>query len=95
MTTGVNGLTGIATVSQNPVTQASKTAGRTALTQTDFLKLLTAQLKNQDPTKPVDNDQLVSQLAQLSTVDGIATLNKTVTGIADRLAQPTPVPAAK
>ncbi len=94
MTNGVNNLTGIG---QSPVTFASSKVGKTSLDQADFLKLLTAQLKNQDPTKPVDNDQLVSQLAQLSTVDGINRLNTTVTGIANRLpaattpAHPAPV----
>ncbi len=85
MTNGVNSLAGLTGLSQNPVTQLSKTAGKTALSQTDFLKLLTAQLKNQDPTAPVNNDQLVSQLAQLSTVDGINTLNTTVSGIGAKL----------
>jgi len=69
--------------STNGTNQAA--AQTQTLNQNDFLQLLSTQLANQDPTKPVDNDQLVSQLAQLSTVDGIATLNKTVTGIADRL----------
>lgn len=85
MTTSVNGLTGITTVSQNPVTRSSKAAGLQSLTQQDFLKLLTTQLKNQDPTAPVDNNQLVSQLAQLSTVDGIAKLNTAVGEIGTQL----------
>lgn len=85
MTTSVNGLTGVTTISQNPVAQASATAGRQTLSQTDFLKLLTTQLKDQDPTQPVDNNQLVSQLAQLSTVDGINTLNTTVSAIGTQL----------
>lgn len=37
----------------------------------DFLTLLVAQLKNQDPTKPMDNMQFMGQLAQFSTVAGI------------------------
>lgn len=40
-----------------------------------FLKLLVAQLNNQDPMSPLDNAQLTSQLAQLSTVSGIEKLN--------------------
>lgn len=40
-----------------------------------FLKLLVAQLNNQDPTNPMDNAQLTSQLAQMSTVSGIEKLN--------------------
>ena len=43
-----------------------------------FLKLLVTQLKNQDPTNPLDNAQLTSQLAQMSTVEGIGKLNTTL-----------------
>lgn len=46
--------------------------------QNRFLTLLTAQLKNQDPTSPMDSAQMTSQLAQISTVDGIERLNKTM-----------------
>lgn len=46
--------------------------------QSRFLKLLTTQLKNQDPLNPMDNAQTTSQLAQISTVDGIERLNATV-----------------
>ncbi len=42
-----------------------------------FLKLLVAQLKNQDPNNPLDNAQVTSQMAQLSTVNGIQGLNDT------------------
>lgn len=43
-----------------------------------FLKLLTTQLRNQDPLNPMDNAQMTSQLAQISTVDGITKLNATL-----------------
>lgn len=46
--------------------------------QNRFLKLLTTQLKNQDPLNPMDNAQTTSQLAQISTVDGITQLNATM-----------------
>jgi Flagellar hook capping protein len=36
-----------------------------------FLKLLVAQMQNQDPTNPMDNNQLTSQLAQFSTAAGV------------------------
>ena len=48
--------------------QASRS---TALGQADFLHLMTEQLKNQDPLKPLDNNQFLGQLAQFSTVQGI------------------------
>ena len=58
---------------------AAKTAKSTATEAQDrFLKLLTTQLKNQDPLNPMDNAQMTSQLAQISTVDGIEKLNATL-----------------
>jgi flagellar basal-body rod modification protein FlgD len=54
-------------------------AGSVAKSQQDrFLTLLTAQLKNQDPLNPLDNAQMTSQLAQISTLDGITKLNATL-----------------
>ena len=46
--------------------------------QDRFLKLLVTQLQNQDPLNPMDNAQMTSQLAQISTVDGIEKLNATM-----------------
>jgi flagellar basal-body rod modification protein FlgD len=43
-----------------------------------FMTLLVTQLKNQDPMNPLDNAQLTSQLAQLSTVTGVNKLNTTL-----------------
>lgn len=46
--------------------------------QDRFLKLLVTQMKNQDPLKPLDNAEVTSQLAQISTVSGIDKLNNTL-----------------
>ncbi len=46
--------------------------------ETPFLKVLTAQMKNQDPLNPTDNAELTSQLAQISTVDGVNKMGKTM-----------------
>ncbi len=46
------------------------------LDQEDFFALLTEQLANQDPTKPVDNDQMVSQMTAFTTAEGITQLNE-------------------
>ena len=43
-----------------------------------FMTLLVTQLKNQDPLNPLDNAQITSQLAQLSTVTGVNKLNETL-----------------
>jgi len=46
-----------------------------------FLKLLVAQMQNQDPLNPMDNAQITSQMAQINTVSGIEKLNTTVEGL--------------
>jgi flagellar basal-body rod modification protein FlgD len=48
------------------------------IAQDRFMKLLVEQMKNQDPLNPMDNAQVTSQMAQLSTVTGIDKLNKTL-----------------
>lgn len=45
------------------------------LTQADFFALLTKELANQDPTKPVDNNEMISQMTAFSTTDGVSLLN--------------------
>jgi flagellar basal-body rod modification protein FlgD len=57
------------------------TSNSAADTQARFLTLLTTQLQNQDPTNPMDNSQLTTQIAQLSTVSGIEQLNTTVSSL--------------
>lgn len=47
-----------------------------------FLKLLVAQLQNQDPLKPMENAEVTSQMAQIQTVSGIERLNKGIEGMA-------------
>ncbi len=46
-----------------------------ALTQSDFFALLTQQLAYQDPTKPVENDQMIAQMTNFTMADGISSLN--------------------
>ncbi|MCV2216766.1 flagellar hook assembly protein FlgD [Thauera sp. Sel9] len=59
-----------------------------------FLKLLTTQLRNQDPMNPMENAELTSQLAQMSTVDGIERLNKMVQSFFDSQASAEGINAA-
>ncbi|WP_322964687.1 flagellar hook assembly protein FlgD [Sphingomonas fuzhouensis] len=71
-------------------TAASSSAKKTTLGQSDFLQLLTAQLKNQDPFSPMDNTQMVAQMAQFSSVAGISEMNSTLSSIATKLNATTP-----
>lgn len=62
--------------------------GNSAADLTDsFMKLLVAQMQNQDPTNPMDNNQLTAQLAQFNTAAGVEKLNSTVTGVQAMMAQ--------
>jgi flagellar basal-body rod modification protein FlgD len=63
--------------------------------QDRFLKLLVTQLKNQDPLNPMDNAQMTSQLAQMSTVSGIEKLNTTLNSLVDGFANSQSMQAAE
>jgi len=54
-------------------------------TQDRFLTMLVTQLKNQDPMNPMDNAQVTTQIAQLSTVNGINQLNNTLLALSGQL----------
>ena len=57
---------------------SSLSSTTSAESQDRFLKLLVAQLANQDPMNPMDNAQMTSQIAQINTVTGIEKLNDTM-----------------
>ena len=65
---------------------AATTAKSSTLDQSAFLKLMTTQLKTQDPFDPVDNTQMVAQMAQFSSVAGISEMNTSLKGIAADIA---------
>src|SRR5215216_1743278 len=63
-------------------------AGASDATSADrFLKLLVAQMQNQDPLNPMDNAQVTSQMAQINTVNGIEKLNNSVEGLSGHFMQ--------
>jgi flagellar basal-body rod modification protein FlgD len=65
-------------------TAASATSA-TSIGGTDFLTLMLAQLKNQDPTSPADSNTFLTQLAQLSQVQGLNTLNNSFASLSGSL----------
>jgi flagellar basal-body rod modification protein FlgD len=80
-------VTTVNNTSSNPVDitgTSLKSAGQTSADaqQDRFLKLLVAQLNNQDPMNPMDNAQMTSQMAQINTVTGINQLNETMKSMA-------------
>lgn len=64
---------------------SSSSAGIGGLTMNDFLTLMTAQLQNQDPLNPTDSNQFLSQLSELSTVEGISQLNTSMTSLSNSM----------
>jgi len=63
----------------------SSTSKAIAESQDRFLKLLVTQMQNQDPLNPMDNAQVTSQMAQLSTVSGIDKLNATLQALSSSM----------
>ncbi len=66
-------------------TKDTSRLGKTDMGVSDFLALMTAQLKNQDPFQPVDNSQMVAQMAQFSSLSGITEMSSTLKTIAGQL----------
>jgi flagellar basal-body rod modification protein FlgD len=66
-------------------TAAAAVKSSDSLGTSDFLKLLTAQLQNQDPFSPTDNSQMVAQLAQITSTSGIADMGATLKAIQTKL----------
>lgn len=65
--------------------QPANATGDNNLGQDSFLRLMTTQLKFQDPFDPLDNQAMVAQLAQFSSVAGIADMNQSLSDIASML----------
>jgi flagellar basal-body rod modification protein FlgD len=87
MTTSVGSATATNPLASGASTSSSSsaTSGVGGLTMNDFLTLMTAQLQNQDPLNPTDSNQLLSQLSELSTVEGISQLNTSMTTLSDSM----------
>jgi len=74
---------------ENVVPNAQQAAGSKGLEniqelgKSEFLKLLVAQLQNQDPMNPIDNNEFVTQLASFSSLEQLIAINQAVTKIAE------------
>ena len=77
---------------------AASVAQNKTLGQADFIRLMTTQMKMQDPLEPVDNKEMIAQMAQFSSLSGIENINSTLHAISAQLdrviaAQPSQNPA--
>lgn len=81
MSTNIQGITN-ATYSSGATSKVDNTIGKDA-----FLKMLIAQLQNQDPLNPMDGTAFVAQLAQFSSLEQLTNLNETMTALPTYLGQ--------
>lgn len=80
MATTINAVNSTAAASATAATKTTDDG------QDRFLKLLISQMKNQDPLNPMDNAQVTSQMAQISTVSGIDKLNTSIVSMMSQFA---------
>ena len=75
----------INSINQNAASSTSNTAttNRVGADQEMFLKLLVAQMKNQDPLNPQDGTQYMTQLAQFSSLEQLTGINQKLTNLLD------------
>ena len=74
-----------------PVSSVAQVAAKSAQSQTlgqaDFIRLMTTQMRMQDPLEPVDNKEMIAQMAQFSSLSGIENINSTLKAISAQLDQ--------
>ena len=66
---------------------AASSASKKTLGQSEFIKLMTTQLKMQDPLEPTDNKEMIAQMAQFSSLSGINDINTNLKAISAQLDQ--------
>src|SRR5580698_5948724 len=83
--TGTPAATGTGNNTSSGSSTANSASSLGTLGGTDFITLMLAQLQNQDPTSPVDSNTFLTQLAQLSEVQGITSLNSNFSTLSNSL----------
>ncbi|MGI9280209.1 MAG: flagellar hook assembly protein FlgD [Endozoicomonas sp.] len=76
---------GIGQSQQTAVNGAQSTASNDALDKSQFLTLLLAQIENQDPLNPQDSSEFTTQLAQITSVENLESINKQISGLTNSL----------
>ncbi|MFC3907757.1 flagellar hook assembly protein FlgD [Legionella dresdenensis] len=74
-----------ATSSSNYISAPSNSGTKKTLGQEDFMRLMVAQIQNQDPMQPSENGEFLSQMAQFSATDGITKMQQSLDALATSL----------
>ena len=82
-------MTAISSVNGSNIPVVTNGTTPQSLDQTAFLRLMTTQLNAQDPFNPMDNTQMVAQMAQFSSVAGIAEMNTALKAITTEIGDQT------
>ncbi len=75
-TTPINGASASSPAPAPALAQSSSGGALSSLDQNDFLRLMTVQMQHQDPFDPVDQKEMLAQMAQFSSLAGIAEVNE-------------------
>jgi flagellar basal-body rod modification protein FlgD len=76
----VNGTSAVSTLSSSQLAEASR-AVTSELDKDAFLRLLIAELSNQDPLNPMDDREFIAQMAQFSSLEQMTNMTKALEGL--------------
>lgn len=77
----------IAGINASGQSEINKVSAKQQITRDDFLKLLISQLQNQDPLKPLDNQEFASQLATFNSLEQLIGVNEKLETLQTKLFQ--------